>query len=123
MDGAYALLAVLVGAALAAEIEPIAVSLRRLSAAILLLLALLVARAGIRATRTAAASGPVHSDHPPIAPMRAYLRLIGLTTVNPGTLVYFVALVAGSLAGAFVVSLLPRLVFVIAILAIHSAGV
>jgi arginine exporter protein ArgO len=91
-DGVYALVAVLGGAALATAITPFSTPLRWVAAVVLLLLAAYTARSALR-RRTAAAAGP-----PPIdstTPGRAYLGVLGLTMLNPATIVYFAALVLG----------------------------
>jgi arginine exporter protein ArgO len=92
-DGLYALAAVLGGAALARAVEPVAGPLRIAAAVIL---------AGL-ATRTAVTA--VHHHRDPAratgsgeglaTPVRAYLGLLGLTLLNPMTIVYFGALVLG----------------------------
>jgi arginine exporter protein ArgO len=92
-DGLYALVAVLGGAALARTIEPVAGPLRIVAAVILVGLAV---RTGLTALRhhrdpaTAARSGGGLAT-----PARAYLGLLGLTLLNPMTIVYFGALVLG----------------------------
>ena len=87
-DGIYALLAAAGGAAIAGLIAPIATPLRWLAAAVLLGLAAITARSAFRrpgATRT----------NRPATPVRAFLGLLGLTLLNPVTVVYFAALVLG----------------------------
>jgi arginine exporter protein ArgO len=102
-DGLYAVAAVLGGAALARLVEPVAGPLRIGAAMILVALAV---RTGLLAVH--------HHRHPAVAapagaglatPIRAYLALLGLTLLNPMTIVYFGALVLGrqssdGLAGA-----------------------
>ncbi|MEO3818795.1 LysE family transporter [Plantactinospora sp. B24E8] len=97
-DGLYAAVAVLGGAALAGVIEPIAVPLRWIAVAVLLLLAVTGAVGAIRhrrdpgrAARTELGLG---------TPLRAYLGLLALTLLNPMTILYFAALVLGRRAGA-----------------------
>ena len=120
-DGVYALIAVLGGAALAAAIAPIATPLRWSGAVILLLLAAHTARSALRERGTAAGSASL-ADPPgrvatgvldPTTPGRAYLGVLGLTLLNPATIVYFAALVLGRggtgggvwfVAGAFLAS-------------------
>ena len=127
-DGVYALIAVVGGAALAVAIAPIATPLRWSAAVILLLLAAHTARSALRRRGTAAGSASpveppdVSARRPgraatgvldPTTPGRAYLGVLGLTLVNPATVVYFAALVLGRgdtgggvwfVAGAFLAS-------------------
>ncbi len=97
-DGLYATLAVLGGAAITGLIRPIATPLRWLACAVLLVLA----------GRTAYTAWRHHRD-PALAtgtapglrtPGRAYLGLLGLTILNPATVIYFSALVLGRQSAA-----------------------
>ena len=107
-DGVYALVAVLGGAALAGLVAPIATPLRWVAAVVLLALAGHTAWAALRrrsatdreSARTATA-------------VQAYAGILGLTLLNPATVVYFAALVLGRggaggggwfVAGAFLAS-------------------
>ncbi|UUV35280.1 LysE family transporter [Amycolatopsis roodepoortensis] len=93
-DGLYALAAVLGGGKLVPFIEPIAVPLRWVSVVVLLALAVHIGLSGIRNFRAhakAEVTQPVA-----IGPLRAYLSLLGITLLNPTTVVYFAALVLGS---------------------------
>ena len=95
-DGLYALVATLGGSALAAALRPVLVPLRWASALVLALLAVrgaLVAVRHYRARRQAARSAPPPA---PPSPARAYLALLGITLLNPTTVIYFVALVLGT---------------------------
>lgn len=110
-DGLYALLAALGGTALAAALQPVLAPLRWVSALVLLALAVRGAvttlrqyRAGRLATRT---------QRGPVSPARAYAALLGITLLNPTTVVYFAALVLGSRA-TDAVSPLEQGVFVLA---------
>ncbi|HZM75317.1 MAG TPA: LysE family transporter [Candidatus Limnocylindrales bacterium] len=87
-DGVYALVAVLGGASLARFIEPIALPLRVVAVAILLFIA---ARIAIGAFREPSAE--VRNGFG--TPIRAYTGLLGLTLLNPTTILYFGALVLG----------------------------
>ncbi|MGA5822380.1 LysE family transporter [Kitasatospora sp. NPDC094028] len=91
-DGLYALLAALGGAGLAPLIAPVATPLRIGSALVLLTLAARTARAALRARR--ADGGPLRDQAPP-SPARAFLTLLGITLLNPLTVLYFAALVLG----------------------------
>lgn len=106
-DGAYALLAVLAGAAIAGLVEPFAIPLRWTAVAVLLVLAITTAVGAFRDRPSpgAESSGPSAG--------RAYLGILGLTLLNPATVVYFAALVLGRggsgggawfVAGAFLAS-------------------
>ncbi|MEU3555323.1 LysE family transporter [Streptomyces fragilis] len=92
-DGLYALLAVLGGSALAEVVRPFADPLRWASALVLLALAVLGARAAVRAHRARRAA--TRAGRSPTGPGRAYLTLLGITLLNPMTVVYFAALVLG----------------------------
>lgn len=114
-DGVYALVAVLGGAAIAGVVAPFAGPLRLASAAILIVLA---AHGAVRALRShrAPATRPVT----PLAPARAYVSLLGITLVNPATVVYFTALVVGDRAGTGV-PVLDQAVFVLAAFAASAS--
>jgi threonine/homoserine/homoserine lactone efflux protein len=95
-DGIYALAATLGGTALAAALRPVLGPLRWICVLVLLALALWSAVGALRAyrghrlaTRTAPA---------PPGPARAFLGLLGITLLNPTTVIYFAALVLGSQA-------------------------
>jgi arginine exporter protein ArgO len=93
-DGLYALLATLGGSALAAALRPVLVPLRWASALVLAVLAVrgaVVAVRQYRGHRLAARSAP-----PPPSAARAYLSLLGITLLNPTTVIYFAALVLGT---------------------------
>jgi arginine exporter protein ArgO len=88
-DGVYALIAVLGGAALAAVIAPIATPLRWVAAGVLLLLA---ATTAYRAVRPA---GTTQRPPRPVTARAAYAGVLGLTLLNPATVIYFAALILG----------------------------
>jgi arginine exporter protein ArgO len=91
-DGVYALAAVLGGAFLARLIAPVATPLRWVAAAVLIAMA---ARTAITAVRHYRQAGEARSRTGLTTPGRAYLGLLGLTILNPATIVYFGALVLG----------------------------
>jgi arginine exporter protein ArgO len=95
-DGVYALVAVVGGAALAQRIEPVAAPLRWAAVAVLVGLA---ARTAITAVRHYRDPTAARSADGLATPGRAYLGLLGLTLLNPATIVYFGALVLGRQAG------------------------
>jgi arginine exporter protein ArgO len=88
-DGIYALLAVAGGAAIAGMIAPIATPLRWVAAAVLLAMAAMTAWGAFRR------AGPAARPERPTTALRAYLGILGLTLLNPATVVYFAALVLG----------------------------
>lgn len=114
-DGVYALVAVLGGTAIAGFLAPFAGPLRLISAAVLVGLAALGARRALRTHHTAT-ERPVT----PLAPGRAYAGLLGITLVNPATVVYFTALVVGDRAGT-AVPVLDQGVFVLAAFAASAS--
>jgi len=85
-DFLYAVLAALAGAAAASALAPHADALRLISAGVLTLVAVL----GLRALRRRPAEPAA------VPPARGlYLRFLGLTSINPVTVAYFAALIAG----------------------------
>ncbi|MFI5837327.1 LysE family transporter [Micromonospora sp. NPDC051300] len=106
-DGLYAALAALGGAGLARLLAPVAGPLRVVAALVLLGIAahgLWRAWSGRRArevTDAPAGRGPhtevteASAGHGLHTPARAYLALLGLTLLNPATVLYFAALVLG----------------------------
>jgi arginine exporter protein ArgO len=91
-DGIYAVVAVLSGAAIARVIEPIATPLRWTAAVILIGMAARTAYTAIRHHRADTVAAPGRGL---TTPGRAYVGLLGLTLLNPATIVYFGALVLG----------------------------
>lgn len=89
VDGAYAALAVVAGAALATLLGPVATPLRIASGLVLLVIAALTAAHAL------ATAGRVR-EAPPLHPARAYALFVGITAVNPTTVVYFAAVVLGN---------------------------
>ncbi|MBB5789265.1 LysE family transporter [Jiangella mangrovi] len=97
VDGGYAIAAVLGGAALAGSIEPYAQPLRWASAAVLLVMAAVGAVAAARRHRAAPTKDVVDPQEPrQETPARAFVTFLGITAINPLTVVYFAALVLGS---------------------------
>jgi len=106
-DGIYALVAVAGGAAVAGLVAPIATPLRWAAAVVLLGLAATTAWGAFRKP------GAAGRDEKPATALRAYLGILGLTLLNPATVIYFAALVLGRggegggvwfVAGAFLAS-------------------
>jgi arginine exporter protein ArgO len=88
-DGVYALIAVLGGAALAAVIAPIATPLRWVAAGVLLVLA------GSTAYRAVRRPAGAERSPRPVTASAAYAGVLGLTLLNPATVIYFAALILG----------------------------
>ncbi len=118
-DGLYAIVAVLGGAALAGLIQPVAGPLRWVAAAVLVVLAARTALIAVRHHRDPAAAPP-QSGLSLGTPARAYLGLLGLTLLNPMTIVYFSALVLGRQASDGL-SLAGEVVFVVAAFAASAS--
>ncbi|MFE2629838.1 LysE family transporter [Streptomyces sp. NPDC059374] len=117
-DGLYALLATLGGSALAAALRPVLVPLRWASALVLAVLAVRGAAVAVRQYRSHRLA--TRSAPPPPGPGRAYLSLLGITLLNPTTVVYFTALVLGTRA-ADSVSAAGQGVFVLAAFAASAS--
>jgi arginine exporter protein ArgO len=92
-DGLYAAVAALGGAGLAGVIAPVAGPLRVVAALVLLGLAGHGLRTAWRARRPEA--GPTPSRAGLTTPVRAFAGVLGLTLLNPTTVLYFAALVLG----------------------------
>lgn len=115
-DGLYALVAAVGGGAMAAALEPVADPLTFASAVVLLCLAAWTASTAVRGHR---ADDELRTPTSP-GPWRAYAGLLGLTLLNPATIVYFTALVIGNsqtVAG----SAPARVVFVLAAFAASAS--
>ncbi len=98
VDGAYAAVALTAGAALAPVLEAHRTALRWSAAAVLVAVAVALARPAWH--RPAAPAQRTDGPQARLGPRRAYASVLGLTAVNPATVVYFAALVAGPVAGA-----------------------
>ena len=88
-DGLYALIAVLFGTALAGWIDPIQRPLRLVSVIVLVAIAV----RGLRSIRSGTSAARAEGITP--SPVRTYLQLLALTTLNPATVIYFAALILG----------------------------
>ncbi|MFJ8196623.1 LysE family transporter [Streptomyces sp. NPDC096152] len=117
-DGVYALLATLGGAALATSLRPVLGPLRWMSALVLAALAGWGAVTALRRYRARRPAGRPDTAAP--SPARAYLGLLGLTLLNPATVIYFAALVLGSRTAAAVPPL-EQGVFVLAAFAASAS--
>jgi arginine exporter protein ArgO len=92
-DGLYCTAAVLGGAALARLVEPVAGPMRWVAMVILVAIAVKTGWTALRhrheAAKPRAATGRMER------PLGAYLTFLGLTLLNPATIIYFAALVLG----------------------------
>ncbi|EPH45150.1 hypothetical protein STRAU_1778 [Streptomyces aurantiacus JA 4570] len=93
-DGLYALVATVAGAAAAPVVTPLMGPLRWVSACVLIALALRSAATALAHHRRAQTAAEDAEDPP--SPARAYTSLLGITLLNPTTVLYFAALVVGS---------------------------
>ncbi|MGC3004547.1 LysE family transporter, partial [Streptomyces sp. G35A] len=96
-DGLYALAATAGGSALASALRPALGPLRWVCVLVLLALAAWGAAGAVRryrGHRLTTRSGPA-----PPSPARAYPALLGITLLNPTTVIYFAALVLGFRGG------------------------
>ncbi|PWJ03540.1 lysine transporter LysE [Streptomyces sp. NWU49] len=96
-DGLYALAATVGGSALASVLRPVMRPLHWVCVLVLLALAAWAAATAVRQYRGHRLA--TRSDPVPPSPARAYLALLGITLLNPTTVVYFAALVLGSRSG------------------------
>jgi threonine/homoserine/homoserine lactone efflux protein len=103
-DGIYALIAVAGGAAVAAAIAPVAEPLRWAGGVVLLGLAAWTVRGALRDRRRSPVPRSPSGESrlaravrgEDVTAGRAFLGVLGLTLLNPATVVYFAALVLGS---------------------------
>jgi arginine exporter protein ArgO len=92
-DGLYALIAALGGSALTPVLQPIMLPMRCVSALVLTALAVRGGAAAVSQYRRLETSSRARET--PVGPLRAYLGLLGMTMLNPITVIYFAALVLG----------------------------
>jgi threonine/homoserine/homoserine lactone efflux protein len=93
VDGLYAAVAVVGGAAIATRLEPYAGWLRTASALVLLGIAAVIVWLGRRSSGRSAAAPASARD---LRPWQAFAAFLALTAVNPTTVVYFAAVVIGN---------------------------
>ncbi|MFC5834172.1 LysE family transporter [Nonomuraea insulae] len=117
-DGLYALIAALGGAALTPFVQPVVAPLRWGAALVLIALALRGTTTAIRHFRQR--RSPTTTDDRPISPAGAFWSLLGLTMLNPLTVIYFAALVLGMQTSA-TVHVLEQAVFVAAAFAASAS--
>ena len=89
VDCGYAALAVVAGSAVAAALAPVSDALRLASGLVLLVIAALTAAHAVRSAGRVRESAPMR-------PRTAYALFLGITAVNPTTVVYFGAVVLGN---------------------------
>ena len=109
-DAVYAAVAVLGGAALASVVEPVARPLQLVSVVVLLGIAVVLALRTLRDRGSECrevVAATFGSD------LRVYLAFLGMTVLNPMTVVYFTALVLGG-QGELFGSTADRVAFVVA---------
>jgi arginine exporter protein ArgO len=97
VDGAYALIAALGGAGLRSLLDRTSAALTVLAAVVLVGLAVRTMQQAVRRYREVAP--PVAGAGRLASPLRAYAALVGLTAVNPATVITFSAVVLGRPAG------------------------
>ncbi|RAG83460.1 lysine transporter LysE [Streptacidiphilus pinicola] len=117
-DGLYATVAMAGGAALAPVIRPLAGVLRWGAVVVLFALALHAARTAVRHYRERALAQ--RETRTPTGPGRAYLGFLGITLLNPMTVVYFAALVLAGEGGA-VPDRVAKTLFVVAAFAASAS--
>jgi arginine exporter protein ArgO len=117
-DGLYALAATAGGSALASALRPVLGPLRWICVLVLLALAAWGAATAVRRYRDRRLTGRAQAAPP--SPARAFLTLLGVTLLNPTTVVYFAALVLGSQGGE-AAGLAERAVFVTAAFAASAS--
>ncbi len=88
-DLVYAALAAFAGVALSTALAPLATATRLIGGAVLVVL-------GVWGLRKVAEASPVPgSPGDPHRPLRTYLNFVGITLINPLTIVYFTAFILG----------------------------
>jgi arginine exporter protein ArgO len=117
-DGLYATTAMIGGAALAPVIRPVTPLLHWAAVVILVALAGRSAVTAVVRYRRQRDAGP--EDRGPTSPARAYLGLLGITLMNPVTVIYFAALVLASQATT-VPDRWDKAVFVLAVFAASAS--
>ncbi|WP_405856223.1 LysE family transporter [Streptomyces sp. NBC_00090] len=117
-DGVYALLAVAGGSALVPLLAPVMTPLRWASAVVLAVLAVRAAWMALAAYRSGGLAS--RDDGTALTPARAYLTFLGITILNPMTVIYFAALILAT--GPSAPTTLPdRTAFVLAALAASAS--
>jgi arginine exporter protein ArgO len=89
VDGTYALVAVLAGKAVAEALGPVEDTLQVVSIVALLAIAMLTLLHALRPSTANAGEAPTWSA------LKAWVTFVGITAVNPATVIYFAAIVLG----------------------------
>ncbi|GAA4910778.1 LysE family transporter [Streptomyces coeruleoprunus] len=118
-DGLYALIAAAGGTALVPLLEPVVLPLRWAAGAVLIVLAARSAFTAIAQYRARNAAGQ-GEEGTGLSAGRAYLGFLGITLMNPMTVIYFAALVLGSRSAADT-GYLEQTVFVVAAFAASAS--
>ncbi|WP_051405938.1 LysE/ArgO family amino acid transporter [Gordonia alkanivorans] len=92
VDALYAILAVIGGSAVTAAVGSVATPLRWVAGLVLLVLGAMMLRSGWRSRSGTTDAGPSRLFG---TAGRAYVSVFGVTAINPATVIYFAALVAG----------------------------
>lgn len=108
-DFLYAILASVAGAALTVALKPIAVPLRLLGGLVLIGIGCAGLWQGLRR------SGQQERTAESCAPLKMYAQFVGITIINPLTVVYFTAFIIGRDAAAAGFSLAANLLFVLGV--------
>ena len=119
VDGAYALVAAVGGSGLRTVLQAVSTVLTGLAAVVLVGLAGRTLQQAIRRYRAVVPA--VAAADRPVGAGRAYLGLVGLTAVNPATVITFSAVVLGRPAGADAMSGPPVLLFAVGALVASAA--
>lgn len=115
-DGVYAAVAAVAGTALAPLLVPVVGPLRWASVVVLIGLAVMGAVKAVRRYRAQRLA--VIEQETPVGVRTAYFGMLGMTMLNPWTVIYFAALVLG---GSGVAGLGERVVFVVAAFAASAS--
>ena len=115
-DGVYAAVAAVAGTALAPLLVPVVGPLRWTSVVVLIGLAVMGAVKAVRRYRVQRLA--VIEQETPVGVRTAYFGMLGMTMLNPWTVIYFAALVLG---GSGVAGLGERVVFVVAAFAASAS--
>jgi arginine exporter protein ArgO len=111
-DGVYAAVAALAGSALAPLLVPVVGPLRWVSVVVLVGLAVMGAVKAVRRYRAQRLAAM--DQETPVGAVMAYLGMLGMTLLNPWTVIYFAALVLGGSGASADPGAGERAVFVVA---------
>ena len=111
-DGVYAAVAALAGSALAPLLVPVVGPLRWVSVVVLVGLAVMGAVKAVRRYRAQRLAAM--DQETPVGAVMAYLGMLGMTLLNPWTVIYFAALVLGGSGASADPGAGERVVFVVA---------